>query len=136
MNEDLFGHVSCGRLDIEGPMVESIIAYKPRKSRVTAKGCRLIFDIEGVEDWVMVEKQYMWENVLLCEENEPEYPSPGTTMLCLIGTANDYNEVIHLALVLKSFADGDGYERIGLLVSGAAKFNGFSKAREISISIF
>ena len=36
-----------------------------RKSGATAMECRLIFDIEDVEEWVMVEKQYMWEDVLV-----------------------------------------------------------------------
>jgi hypothetical protein len=132
--------VSGGRLDVRAPVVEGIIFYEIRDAETEREriACNLLLECEDSDGWLIVEKKSISEDVILFDENNPEYLRPGTMVRCLfIGTADDYDGRVHFALVLKKlYALEKGYERIGLLVCGTANLLCFNNAFETTLSIF
>ncbi|KAE8441884.1 hypothetical protein EG329_004190 [Mollisiaceae sp. DMI_Dod_QoI] len=129
-----FGHVSGGRLDIVGPVVDAIIFYQQNSPNAI-----LLFQSDISEDWILVEKESIWQDVPLYDEKGPEFLSPGTSMLCLlVGSGNDFDNVVYFALVLKEMSPSNPgcYERVGLLVSKVGQSRAFLKMQETKISIF
>lgn len=124
VGKNRFGHVSGGRLDIVGATVDAIIFY--RKSPPSQAVLHFQSDISG--DWVLVEKDEIWEDVPLFDEEGPEFLSPGESVLCLlVGRANNYDDVVDFALVLRLIGTSDSsyYQRIGLLVSKVGQNSAF-----------
>lgn len=143
-----FGHVSSGRLDIEGPAIGAVISYQQWPPHVTARyrnpqsvplRVTLLLQSDVPEDWILVEKVDVWQDTPLYDEEGPEFLSPGTPVLCLlVGKANDHRHVVYFALVLKGVGAPDSgfYERIGLVVCEVGKLSAFLELEKVKITIF
>jgi Heterokaryon incompatibility protein (HET) len=134
-----FGHVSDGRMDIQGALISTIVCHE--HSHEDIPPC-LISDRNETFDTVLVSKEDLIVDVPLYKSG-PGQIYDGETLYCLLighttrdmAREGELPELFSLSLVLKQSAHVPGsYERVGMLQSRQDE-NWFDEATESFITI-